>query len=929
MRSLTILFFSFTLLYHSSTARVLSVQFDSRDTVLNGRNWGEAGSYEILKGKVFFGTDPTLPQNQNICDLRLAPRDNAGLVLSSADLVVLKPTDASKSSLALVEVSNRGGKFTLSYFLDGNGHDLDPQNPLPFGDGLLLKRGVTIIWVGWQFDLPDHEQLLNFNTPTVKYPEGTPITGLVRSDWTVDEATNNLGLGHRNQIGYRAYDPASQLHKLTRRAGRDTPRIPVPRSEWNFGRWENGQVEEDLRCIYSEKGFEAGYIYELVYYAANPVVVGLGLAAIRDIISFAKYDPTCPFPVKFGIAAGVSQTGRFIRQFNYQSFNEDESGRKAYDGQIIITAGAGRGSFNHRFAQPSRDAHRYSAFLYPTDIFPFSSGWQKDPLTEDEDGILSHLDSEFIPKIFSVNTGYEYWGRSASLIHTDLTGKEDVLPESNERIFHIASGQHYVGAFPPQNQQTLYFSNPLEFRPNYRALLVCLMDWVSDGKEPPASAIPIIASGTLVSPAHLDYPRIPDFMPASKPQEPYRVDYGPEWPGGIIAYQPPYVGEAFPILVPQVDRFGNEQSGILNAEITVPLATFIPYSLRQNLAGGNGEIADFVGTFIPLPRKKNVADQRTAIEDLYVNKFDYLQQVQQHLYSLVENRFLLVEDLHRILMRSSAYWNWIMSSDSAKDHAIKIMSFNIRYDNPGDGASRWKNRIKMVTGVIDSFAPDFLGLQEALRHQCVDVARRTKNYQWFGVGREDGKVKGEFAPIFYNRKNWKLVDQNSFWLSQTPNEPSKGWDAAHERIVTYGKFRNKKSDLILYVFNTHFDHRGETARINSARLIREKLTAIAEGHPFLLTGDFNMTPQTEAYRTLIRQTTDRTVLDAKIISLNTPTGPSGTFSGFNVEDILPTNQIDYIFCSEEFSVKNFHTIVKSENDLYASDHFPVLAEMQY
>ena len=508
-----------------STAKVLSVQWDSRDTILNGRTWGDAGSYELLKGKAFFGTDPTIAQNQHICDLHLAPVNAEGMVLSSADLVILKPTDSSKSQIALVEVSNRGGKFTMSYFLNGTGRRLDPDNPLVFGDGILLKKGITMIWVGWQFDVPESEDLLNFNTPTVKYPEGTPIIGLARSDWTLDNPTHNLGLGHRNQIGYPVHDPKSDLHILTKRSGRDDKRIIVARDQWNFGRLENGKVVHDLRSIYSHQGFEEGKIYELVYYATNPVVVGLGLAALRDIISYAKYDPTCLFPVRWGVAAGVSQTGRFLRYFNYQGFNIDEAGRKAYDGQMIITAGAGRGSFNHRFGQPSRDGHRYSAFLYPTDIFPFSSTKQKDPITNISDGILSHMEPEYWPKIFSVNTGYEYWGRVASLIHTDLIGKKDIAPLDNERIFHIASGQHYVGRFPPEQRSTSV-GNPLEFRPNYRALLITLIDWVSKNVPPPENFIPTIEEGTLVMAEQVNYPTIPGFEAATKPHQAYRVNYG-------------------------------------------------------------------------------------------------------------------------------------------------------------------------------------------------------------------------------------------------------------------------------------------------------------------------------------------------------------------------------------------------------------------
>ena len=368
-------------------------------------------------------------------------------------------------------------------------------------------------------------------------------------------------------------------------------------------------------------------------------------------------------------------------------------------------------------------------------------------------------------------------------------------------------------------------------------------------------------------------------------------------------------------------------SGIANAEVAVPLGTFIPYSLRRNMAGGNNEIDDFTGAFIPFSIDGSVEDDRPSINDLYRNKIEYLHKVQYHLNHLVEEKLILPEDIHRILMRSSKYWNWVVSQPSKKNHKLKMMSFNIRYDNPRDGNSRWDNRKNIATQVIEESAADFIGIQEALKHQCNDIARGTKNYKWIGVGREDGKNEGEYAPIFYNRKEWKLINWNTFWLSESPDKPSRGWDAAFERIVTYGKFQHKESGLIIYVFNTHFDHRGTEARLNSAMLIQKKIKEIVSNHPFILTGDFNINPQTQAYRTLIQPTGEHPILDTKIMSLSEPIGPTGTFSGFQVDKILPMNQIDYIYCSDHFDVSKFETVVKSENGLYVSDHFPVTAEL--
>jgi len=234
--------------------------------------------------------------------------------------------------------------------------------------------------------------------------------------------------------------------------------------------------------------------------------VGLGFAAIRDLIAYAKYDPSSPFPVRSGIAIGISQTGRFLRHLLYQGFNSDERGRKAFDGLMIHTAGAGRGSFNHRFGQPSRDAHRYSAFFYPTDIFPFSSRAQVDPVTGATDGLFAHtFNADHLPYVFYTNTGYEYWGRAAALITTTVDGKRDMDLYPNERFYHLASGQHFVERFPPGDASKLpdaqaYRGNPLNFLVTMRALLTRMVEWVRDGAEPPLNAYPRIDSGTLVPP---------------------------------------------------------------------------------------------------------------------------------------------------------------------------------------------------------------------------------------------------------------------------------------------------------------------------------------------------------------------------------------------------------------------------------------------
>lgn len=666
---ITFLFFTILLFSQETLARVSKVEIKERKIILNGKEFGQYGAYEYLKGTVWFEIDPFNQYNAAITDIEYAPLTAQSLISFSADFEVLQPVDLSKSSgIALVEVSNRGGKFFLNYFNRATKRGIDPDDPECFGDELLMRQGLTIIWLGWQFDVPLSDKLLNIKLPVTKKLNGKSISGLVRSDWMIKKTVNTLKLGHRNQIGYPVSDTRSKVNILTVRNGRDAKRDTISKKLWQFAREENGKVRFNPYYISMPQGFEAGKIYELIYKAENPVIVGLGMTAIRDIIDYAKNDTTAVFPVKMGIAAGVSQTGRFLRHFIYRNFNTTESGSKAYDGLMIMTAGAGRGSFNHRFAQPSRDAHRYSAFFYPTDIFPFTSRNQIDYMTAKTDGLFNKADKKNLPLIMYINTGYEYWGRAASLIHLSVDGIYDVSPFANERIYHIASGQHFVYPFPPKAENEMddgvYRGNPLEFKVNYRALLVKLTEWVQ-GKNPPASTYPTIDNGTLIKIENLIYPNIPYFVPSKVMHTAYRADYGPQFSVGIIDKQPPELGPVYHGKVPRVDKFGNEQGGIRNVEISVPLATYIPYSLRTGMAGDQNELTDFYGTYIPFSVNKEEQffrnDERPAINNLYKNKEDYLKKVKKAANKLMKQGFLLKEDGIYVLKRAEKYWDFIIN----------------------------------------------------------------------------------------------------------------------------------------------------------------------------------------------------------------------------------------------------------------------------
>lgn len=669
LRPISLLVVLVLLLVAVGDARVVRVVIDSRQDVLAGRSWGDVGAYERLTGRVFFEFDPIDPANTGIVGLALAPRNERGLVEAWANFMILRPKDPTRGAdIALLEVSNRGGKASLGYF-NAASFSRDPEDEEHFGDGFLMRQGLTLVWVGWQFDVPaDSEDRLRLHVPTSRQPDGGPIRGLVRADWVVAEPTTTLSLGHRDHWTYPVSDPGSEEAVLTVRDGREAPRTVVERESWRFARDTESRIEASRTHIYRPNGFEAGRIYELVYPAEDPRVVGLGLAAIRDMVSYIKHDPLAAISATKAIGLGISQTGRFLRHFLYQGFNVDEQGRRAFDGVMIHTAGAGRGSFNHRFGQPSRDAHRFSAFFYPTDLFPFSGRTQLDPVTGQVDGLLDALAPEHRPKVFYTNTAYEYWGRAASLLHTTPAGRADVEPLPEERIYHFASAQHFVERSPFQNWPRLtaeggiaaYRGNDVDFLVNLRALLTRMIAWVGEGTPPPHSRYPLLSDGTLVPIDRVEFPEIPGVDFPRVIHVAYRANYGERWAEGVVTRQPPELGEPFPSFVSQVDRMGNEVAGVRNVEIRVPLATYTPWSLRVGLPGPQDELSDFRGTTIPLPsdeaQRNRSGDPRPSVASLYVSRAAYLADVAAAARQLVEEGFLLPEDVARVSDAAARRW---------------------------------------------------------------------------------------------------------------------------------------------------------------------------------------------------------------------------------------------------------------------------------
>ncbi len=600
------------------------------------------GGYERIVAKVHFAVAPAIGPNRIIADIDLAPHDAEGKVEFSADLYILRPRDAAKrNGTLLVEIPNRGGKGMLNTF--------------NVGDDFLLDQGFTLAWVGWEFDLPPNPGLLRVDAP-IATNNGKTITGLVRSEWVGNRRVTTIPLGDREEIGYPVADQADPANQLYVRDTVDGKRQTIPRANWTFS---------DATHVTMQAGFEPGRIYEVVYKAKDPVLVGVGAAAVRDAVSYLKYGgvdtPLADFnkDVLRTLAFGISQSGRFLRTFVYDGFNQDEKTRRVFDGVWAHIGGAGRGGFNGRFAQPSRDGHPFFNILYPVDVPPFS----------DADGLLTVAKrTDVVPKIFYTNGSYEYWGRAASLIHTTPDGKKDEAVEPNTRIYFFPGSQHGPGALPPRSVEAQNPGATNDYRAGLRALLVAMQDWLAKNKQPPASVYPLIAppsgESQLVSVSAYAFPKIPGVAVPQFNRKAYRLNFSTE---------PPTLGPPFATLVPQVNLDGNETTGIRMPDIQVPLASYTGWNLRSAKIGAPDQLYSMAGSSIWFPlskadRKKR-KDPRPAIEERYPTKNDYLDKITAAAQDLVKEGFVLERDVDKLRDRASAEWDYVHGESAAAARA--------------------------------------------------------------------------------------------------------------------------------------------------------------------------------------------------------------------------------------------------------------------
>ncbi|MEE2976032.1 MAG: alpha/beta hydrolase domain-containing protein [Pseudomonadota bacterium] len=635
--------------------------------------FGNVGAYEKISGTFTGEVDPADARNGIITDLKLAPRNANGNVEYTSEFVLFKPVDMSKANGVLrYDAPNRG-----------NIVNLDPY---------FASRGYVFLSSAWQGDVPESAGRVTLTVPVAKNADGSSIIGTYRAELLPTVATTaSLTLpGGAFNGAMVPYAPASldntqPGYVLTRRINESDPRQLIPATDWKFAQCSStvpfpGTPDPANICV--KGGWDPQYLYELVYVAKDPKVMGLGLAAVRDMVSFLRSAPAdapgvanpVAGAIRYAIGSGVSQCGNFMKTFINLGFNQAADGSKVFDG-VFAQIAARQTNINMRFAVPGGGGG------VRADHTAFGQGGRRglakdyvDDVAGRQGGIMTRCDaSGTCPKLFVGFSGTEFWTLQGSPMLTDAFGTKDLVQPDNARVYYYASSQHLLGApsvpgasaaavFGPAYNALYATNGNTGVVPVIRALYQDLEDWVVRGTQPPDNQVPRIADATLVAPAHVAFPAIPGVTYTGLVNTFHLLDWGPQYTPqdetGIATQVPPaYLGRDYAILVPQVDADGNDIAGIRSLDVAVPLATNTGWNTinRPGIVDQPG----LVGSFFPLQKtaaaRASANDPRLSIEERYGTQSGYVAAVTAAASSLVARRFLLQADADAAIAYATAH----------------------------------------------------------------------------------------------------------------------------------------------------------------------------------------------------------------------------------------------------------------------------------
>jgi hypothetical protein len=622
----------------------MKIEITSLEPAFEGVEFGGAGPYEKVAGRVRGAVDPSHRLNAGIVNLERAPRNAAGMVEYCVDFFLLKPTDPRHhNGRILYDVLNRGNKLALTAFNDAPASPHLAAAP-DAGNGFLMRQGYAVLWTGWQGDVVPGEGRMLASLP-IATDNGTPIVGVNREEFIF----NHPHTPARAPLSYPAHTLDQAQATLTVRQRERDARKALPAAAWRY--LSNRMVQIDR-----PQDFDGGAIYEFIYPAQDPIVMGLGFAAVRDAVSFFRHraagEDGQPNPLAVGgrppavaqvYAFGMSQSGRFLRDWLWQGFNEDLDGRRVFDGVIPSIGGARKTFTNFAFAQPGRFSCQHEDHLTPGDQFPFTYATRFDPISGRNDGILARYAPGTRPKIMQTDSSGEFWQGRASLVVTDEAGRDIELPD-DVRMYHFAGTQHggrfATAVFP----FCVHPGNPVDMNAAHRALLAALDQWVSAGVPPPPSSYPRAGDGTLVPAAALKFDAVPGAAYTALLNELCEVDYSVQPPR-------PLVDRKYAVMVPALDADGNEVGGVRLPEIVAPLGTHTGWNPRRE-GFSLGELA-LLGSYLVFAKtaeeRRATGDPRPSLEERYGGHAAYVEAITRAARQLCAARLLLAEDVDRYI----------------------------------------------------------------------------------------------------------------------------------------------------------------------------------------------------------------------------------------------------------------------------------------
>jgi len=615
---------------------VMKIDIAAVEKFADGRGFGEAGPYVRVHGVARGELDPAAPHNAGIVDLDKAERNARGMVEYELDLFILRPADPARGSGTLVyDVTNRGRKVILGRLDEapGDADTNDPRAARDAGLGFTLGRGWTLVWSGWDSSAPRANNGMTARLPAA-LENGKPMVRRIRHEFHI--GTRAPGKGEAATLSYPAVSTDPRRARLTVRDREGDARTEIPPGSWEF------VDARTIRLLPRGTPFAPYKIYDIWYEATGSRVIGVGFAAVRDLVSFLRSDgtgaanPVGESGITRALAFGVSQSGRFLRHFLELGMNDDGQGRRVFDGVLSHVAGAGKTFANHSFAMPGRTATQHEDRLYPENWFPFGNAVTTDPFSGRRGALLQGRPTD--PLMIEVNTSTEYWQKGASLVHTDPEGCADAALPSGVRVFMVAGTQHGGGpGTDPSPGPCVNPRNPHSASPALRALLVALEEWVRDGVAPPDSRVPRLADGTLVEAETVRMPPVPGF---ATPPGANRIAAPVDW-----VDPPARLDNFYGARVCAVDADGNEIAGIRLPPVAAPLGTYTGWNVYR---AQPCELCDRDGSLIPFARTREecaaTGDPRPSLEERYGSRAAYVAKIRQAAASLVAERLLLPSD---------------------------------------------------------------------------------------------------------------------------------------------------------------------------------------------------------------------------------------------------------------------------------------------